>query len=274
MKFLIVFSCALAVATAGYANPYYYAAFQHVPVITPHGVPVETPEVQIAKINHLAAHAQVQLGAGHHHGVPADTPEVAAAKLAHLQTVAAKRAGYHVAPIAAASHVAPLVAAGHPIDTPEVQVAKAAHFAAHAAAHGHLRKRRALPYPLHYPVIDRNGVPVETPEVQAAKAHHFQEVARIAQRPGQNIPDAVDYNSHHYSAPQYHAPQYAATQYSAPQYTPAYYNHAPLRGPGGPPAQIGPDGQPLETPEVRAAKAAHFAAYAAVAQGNYGHFGR
>lgn len=285
----ILMSCALACAQAGYLGYY-----QHHAAIGADGHPVETPEVQIAKAGHFAAHAKARYGVAHgipyapvahyavHNALPADTPEVAAAKLQHYHdyAVAAQRNGVHVPLIASHSH--------YQADTPEVAAAKASHFAAHAArAHGHYRRRRDAPYPFHYPVINQHGVPVETPEVQAAKAHHFAEYAKTVSRPGQNIPDNSAYQ---YSGPQYAAP--AITHNGIPLDTPevqaakashfAALNDASsrsghyspyLRGPGGPPAQIGHDGQPIETHEVQAAKAAHFAAYAAIGAGRYGHFG-
>ncbi|KAG5896452.1 hypothetical protein JTB14_002594 [Gonioctena quinquepunctata] len=260
MKFLVLISCALSVAQAGFASPYYYNT-----LILPNGAPLDTPEVQLAKAAHFEAHAKARYGAPvlaplFHYGqplaynaLPLDTPEVAAAKAQHFHdyAVAAQRNGVHVA-------ASPL-ALGHPVDTHEVQVAKAAHFAAHAEAaaraHGAHYRRRRDAYPLHYPVIDHNGVPVETPEVQAAKAHHFAEFARVASR------------SDSYVA----APAASVGYYAHPQpvdnFAPAYY-----RGPGGPPAQLGPDGQPIETHEVQAAKAAHFAAHAALRGGHFGHY--
>lgn len=228
-------SCVLAAAQATYLGYYQPHA-----AIGLDGHPVETPEVQFAKASHFAAHANARYGLPYapvahlHNALPADTPEVAAAKLQHYHdyAVAAQRNGVHV-PIAAPAY-------GHyQADTPEVAAAKAAHFAAHAArATGHYRRRRSAPYPLHYPVLDQSGVPVETPEVQAAKAHHFAEYARTISRPGQNIPDTSAYQA-------------------APQYAPV-----PL---------IAHNGVPLDTPEVQAAKANHFAAYAQ-ASSSSGHY--
>lgn len=280
-------SCALALAQASYLG-YYQAA------IGPDGHPVETPEVQLAKASHFAAHAKARYGVPHgvpfvpvhHYGVahPVDTPEVAAARVQHFHdyAVAAQRNGVHVPLIAAHSH--------YPVDTPEVAAAKAVHFAAHAArAAGHYRRRRSAAFPYHIPVLDHNGVPVETPEVQAAKAHHYAEYARTLARPGQNIPDHSAYESA-YPAQQYTAPVLAhnGVPLETPEVQAAKANHfaalsaaagrtghyAPylVRGPGGPPAQLGPDGQPLETPEVQARKAEHFAAHAAVRTGHYGHY--
>ncbi|XP_055585878.1 cuticle protein 18.7-like [Uranotaenia lowii] len=133
--------------------------------------------------------------------VPADTPEVAHAKAAHFAAHAAAHTGHHYAPAAPAGHWDnhhheqkwhgplhfPKIHNGVPVETPEVQHAKAAHFAAiakegaHAPAyHGHDDHAHWAPAhheqkwhgPQHIPVI-HNGVPVETPEVQHAKAAHL-----------------------------------------------------------------------------------------------------
>jgi energy-converting hydrogenase Eha subunit F len=111
-----------------------YAYAQHIPVIGPNGVPVNTPEVQQATAEHLAAHARVT-------GVPLDTPEVQAAKAQHYAAHAAALTGAHYAPLAYSPVLygsvyphAAIGADGHPVETPEVQLAKAAHYAAHAAA--------------------------------------------------------------------------------------------------------------------------------------------
>lgn len=116
---------------------------------------------------------------------------------------------------------------GVPQDTPEVAAAKAQHFAAHAAARGHsVHKRSVYPYWASYaaaaPVIISNGVPLETPEVQAAKAEHFAAHAR------------------------------ARGGYTAVVVPAGHYAHAPL----------GPDGRVVDTAEVAHAKSVHFAAVA------------
>ncbi|XP_017776376.1 PREDICTED: cuticle protein 5-like [Nicrophorus vespilloides] len=77
-----------------------------------------------------------------------------------------------VAPVA---HHVPAIVNGVPVDTVEVQHAKAAHYAAKAQAlNGHYA-HGIVGYTgvaHHVPVIS-HGVPVETPEVQHAKAVHF-----------------------------------------------------------------------------------------------------
>lgn len=260
MKFLILFSCALAATSAVYLGP------QHIPVIGPNGVPVEPHEVQAARASHLAAVVSARGGAiiaPHyagsyapyatyslpnlaHNALPLDTPEVASAKVQHYRdfAVAAQRNGVHVPLIAA-----PLIAGAHPVDTPEVQLAKAAHFQAHAEAAaraGHYRRRRDVYGGYHIPVIGPNGVPVDTPEVQAAKANHLAAFAEARSRPGSAVYEGDNSGA----------------------YNPAAYEE-PYRRYYGPQATIGPDGQPLETPEVKAAKSYHFAAYNAALSGSH-----
>ncbi|XP_050070883.1 cuticle protein 18.7 isoform X2 [Anopheles maculipalpis] len=126
--------------------PWTYAAAA--PVVLGHnGVPLDTPEVAHAKAEHAAAHAKA-LGYGHAAAGPIpDTPEVAHAKAAHAAAHAAARANHHaVAPVTVAhavhavGHAAhypqhiPVIKNGVPVETPEVQHAKAAHYAAVAEA--------------------------------------------------------------------------------------------------------------------------------------------
>lgn len=117
-----------------------------------HYVPADTPEVAAAKAEHLAAHQHAR--GLHGHG-PIDTPEVQHAKAQHFAAHAAARSGHpvpvaapaahwHAAPAAAAWHGhnawhgpqhVPVIHNGVPVETPEVQHAKAAHYAAvHAAS--------------------------------------------------------------------------------------------------------------------------------------------
>ncbi|XP_052863997.1 pupal cuticle protein [Anopheles cruzii] len=181
---------------AGAAAPF-WAGYGHVPAIH-NGVPIDTPEVQHAKAEHAAAHAKA-LGYGAASGPVADTPEVSHAKAAHAAAHAAARANHHHAvPVAhtathhhayAAPHAAhypqhvPVIKNGVPVETPEVQHAKAAHFAAHAKLQGYApaHAHSAAYYPQHIPVI-HNGVPVETPEVQHAKSAHFAALAEASAR--------------------------------------------------------------------------------------------
>lgn len=121
---------------------------------------------------------------------------------------------------ARAAHLAAHTAiTGVPQDTAEVQAAKAAHFAAHARLGHSLHKRSLGWYGAAAPVAIHNGVPLDTPEVQAARAAHFAAYNRALS--GQ------------------------------PAYAPIY-SHAPL----------GPDGRVVDTAEVAHAKAVHFAAVA------------
>lgn len=133
---------------------------------------------------------------------------------------------------ARAAHLAAHTAiTGVPQDTAEVQAAKAAHFAAHARLGHSIHKRSAYgPWYAHAaPVVIHNGVPLDTPEVQAARSAHFAAYNRALT--GQ------------------------------PAYAPVYA-HAPL----------GPDGRVVDTAEVAHAKNVHFAAVAK-AQGYQAHSG-
>lgn len=200
----------------------------HAPVSLHNGVPLDTPEVQLAKAAHYAAHAAAR--AGHHlykrslhgapwaygpqhvpvivNGVPVETPEVQHAKAAHFAAHAEARHHYP--------------SNGAPIDTPEVQHARAAHYSAHNAA------RAGIPESYHVPII-HNGVPVDTPEVQHARSAHYAALAEASARAGPP---------------------------SSPHYTPSY-NHGPIHIP------VIQNGVPVDTPEVQHARAAHLNALAA-----------
>lgn len=215
-----------------YSAPAQYAsvAYGHAAYGLPQPVQ-DTPEVAAAKIAHFAAHAQAK------------------ANLHHLH----KRSAWGYAPSSWSNAAAPAIHNGVPVETPEVQQAKAAHFAAHAAAaHGSAyAPSHYSPAPAHYsapshyaaaPVI-HNGVPVDTPEVQHAKAAHFAAVAE-AQARSHSAPS-------HYQEPAQYAPAHHAGAY----HVPVIHN-----------------GVPVETPEVQHAKAAHFAAVAeAQSRSGYGH---
>lgn len=201
-----------------------------------------------------------------HNGVPVDTPEVQFAKAAHFAAHAAARSGHHLykrslygGPWAYGPQHMPVIINGVPVETPEVQHAKAAHFAAHAEVRGHLpsngapvdtpevQHAKAIHYaahsaarsgisqssqPYHVPVI-HNGVPVDTPEVQHARSAHFSALAEASARSG--------------SPP-------------GPHYAPSY-NHGPIHIP------VIQNGVPVDTPEVQHARVAHLNALAAASHG-------
>jgi hypothetical protein len=105
---------------------------------------------------------------------------------------------------------------GVPVDTPEVQHAKAAHLAAIAKAkadphysadyhhepehhgepaHHHVEHHQPKYHgPEHHPII-KNGVPVDTPAVQHATAKHL---AALAKEQAQHGYGHHDEHSHHY----------------------------------------------------------------------------
>ncbi|XP_065173916.1 cuticle protein 18.7-like [Atheta coriaria] len=208
MKFFIVFACALAAASAGFVAPVAYGA-QHLPVIGPNGVPVDTPAVQQATAAHLTHKAEAYARNGDYAYAP--------------------HAYAYAAPFAYAHHAvaAPIVAAHVGVaETPEVVAAKQAHFAAHAEALArvapvhHLARRgvyaaapvvAAYAAPVayaaqHLPVIGPNGVPVDTPAVQQARAAHFSHKVEAHARNG-------DYLAHPVAAAAYGAYPYAYGAY-------------------------------------------------------------
>jgi hypothetical protein len=193
------------------------------------GVPVDTPEVQHEKQIHFAAHQRALAGQ------PANPilyhPQLANPAPAHHNHY--EPAHYHAAPAPKYDwhhNPAPAPVNGVPVDTPEVQHAKAAHFAlyanakAHAAPASHHNYEPAhyneapapayhapahhapayKPYtgPIHIPVI-HNGVPEETPEVKAEKSKHFALVSAAAA-------NAAHFNPHDDGSyrPSYEQPQH------------------------------------------------------------------
>ncbi|KXJ71170.1 cuticle protein 5-like [Aedes albopictus] len=170
--------------------------------------------------------------------IPHDTPEVAAAKAAHFAAHAAAGVGgsghhwdHHEAPVQkwhGPIHI-PKIIKGVPVETPEVQHAKAYHAAAYAkvAGYGHHEAHYdehhdehhgpvhheggAWHGPIHIPKI-HNGVPVETPEVQHAKAFHLNALANAGAHSygqgswgeqGHGQEDDGSYKPHLYEAEQY-----------------------------------------------------------------------
>ena len=140
------------------------------------GIPVDTPEVAQARANHLAAHNRA-LGAP---AAPVYQPAYA--------------------PAPQYNHAYPQHQAnGVPAETPEVQQAKAAHFAAVAKAQGNGGYAPVAPAYNHY-AQQPNGAPADTPEVQQAKAQHFAAVSQAQQAQpqqghwGQRYVDDGSYN--------------------------------------------------------------------------------
>jgi len=168
MKFLIVALSALAIASASFiphsvavatpvvASPVYPGP-QHLPVIGPNGVPVDTPSVQKAKAEHFVHKAVAHARNG----------DIAVAAVPAIAPVATPIAAPIAAPIATPVVSGPVAVSGPvhaypttvgvpavtangvPLDTPEVAAAKANHFAAYAAT-WHSRARRAVVYPTAY----------------------------------------------------------------------------------------------------------------------------
>lgn len=175
-------------------NQWSHGAQAPAPVIH-NGVPVETPEVQAAKAAHFAAVARAQAADPENHYNSGHSGHYAPAP-------------QHYAPAPQYAPV-PQIHNGVPVETPEVQAAKAAHLAALAQAESHARANPShhggYNAPVHYapahgdnrfhiPVI-QNGVPVETPEVQQAKAAHL---AAVSQAQAHSGPSHGQWGGHHY----------------------------------------------------------------------------
>ncbi|KAI5742978.1 hypothetical protein M8J77_013266 [Diaphorina citri] len=202
-------------------------------------------------------------------GYLADSPDVAAAKIAHFQEKAKAAAAVGEAPDYVTNYYlnyyktypqgnqyAPaavsVLPSGYLADTPEVAAAKAAHFAEHAKASAeatpviqayNTEYNRAYSYASPYAytpasiTVLPNGYLADTPEVAAAKASHLAEVAKAS---AQATPVIQAYNTDYNRAFSYASP-YA--------YTPASIT-------------VLPNGYLADTPEVAAAKVAHFAEHA------------
>ncbi|XP_013113821.1 histidine-rich protein PFHRP-II [Stomoxys calcitrans] len=273
----------LAVAHDGAYDHYAAGHAYHGPqahlTLTHEGVPHDTPEVAHAKAAHAAAHAAAAAAAahgGHHHlykrslwghpGFAHAAPVVLTHGGVPVDTpdVQAAKAEHY------AAHAKALGAAGHghgaPHDTPEVAHAKAAHFAAHAAArsgHGGPAPHALAAHGYHVPVI-HNGVPVETPEVQHAKAAHYAALAKASAHAGPADHDDGHYDgrwdgdhSGHGGAPSHYA--------TSAHHVPSGPYHGPLHIP------VIHNGVPVEPAEVQHARAAHLNAVAAESHGPAGH---
>jgi hypothetical protein len=188
--------------------------------VTVNGVPVDTPEVQHEKQIHYAAHQRALAGQPAnpilYHPQLAHGPSHAPAPV-HYSAPAPVHYGYgpkHYEP-------APLPVNGVPVDTAEVQHAKAAHFAQVAHAKANLAHGSPAHYaPAHYAYAPsvHNGVVEDTYEVKAEKAKHFALVA-AAKSSNYNPHDDGSYK-HSYEKEAY----YKEAQYDDGSYKPEYDN--------------------------------------------------
>lgn len=241
----------------------------HIPVLTHGGVPVDTPEVQHAKAAHAAAHAAAAHNAGHHlykrsiygggwaYGAPAaHVPLTHGGVPVDTPDVQAAKAEHYAAHAKALGQVAH--AHGAPIETPEVQHAKAAHFAAHAAARSGHAIAPIAHGGYHVPVI-HNGVPVDTPEVQHAKAAHYAALSQASAHGGSSHSSWDDgrYDGRWDAASESHSQSYAT----------GYAHKGPIHIP------VIHNGVPVEPAEVQHARAAHLSAVAAASHGGPSHGG-
>ncbi|KAH8278775.1 hypothetical protein KR018_009357 [Drosophila ironensis] len=256
------------VAAAAYV-PYAHAHAHgpiHIPVLTHGGVPVDTPEVQHAKAAHFAAHAAAAHNAGHHlykrsiygggwsYGQPAHVPLTHGGVPVDTPDVQAAKAEHYAAHAKALGQVAH--AHGAPVETPEVQHAKAAHFAAHAAARSGHAIAPIAHGGYHVPVI-HNGVPVDTPEVQHAKAAHYAALSQASAHGSHGS----SWDDGHYDG-RWEGSSHASSHASS--YATGYGHKGPIHIP------VIHNGVPVEPAEVQHARAAHLNAVAAASHGGHG----
>ncbi|XP_037727911.1 histidine-rich protein PFHRP-II [Drosophila subpulchrella] len=247
---------------APYAHGYAHGPI-HIPVLTHGGVPVDTPEVQHAKAEHAAAHAAAAHNAGGHHlykrsiygggwgyGQAAHVPLTHGGVPVDTPDVQAAKAEHYAAHAKALGAVAH--AHGAPVETPEVQHAKAAHFAAHAAARSGHAVAPISHGGYHVPVI-HNGVPVDTPEVQHAKAAHYAAVSQASVHGGAASHGSWD--DGHYDG------RWEQSHSSHSGYATGYAHKGPIHIP------VIHNGVPVEPAEVQHARAAHLNAVAAAGHG-------
>lgn len=208
-------------------------------------------------------HANIVIG---HGGVPIDTPEVQHARAQHLAALSQVK---HSGPQHRYRRALPVA----PHDTPEVEHAKQQHFAAYAVASGYDQswntgaiKHVVIPYhgPQNLNTKLYKGVPLDTPEVVQARDKHFNSWTSSRAAAGQHREEeeGADDEGHQQQQPQRYyqpAPQAVSQgdyyKQAAPQQVSQAYK-GPIHVP------VIHQGVPVETPEVQHARAAHLTALA------------
>ncbi|XP_044758197.1 uncharacterized protein LOC123316274 [Coccinella septempunctata] len=176
-------------------------------------VPVDTPEVQKAKISHFKAFAAALARASaprkqqqqHRYrrsasewaepkyqgpihvphitkeGVPADTPEVQKAKYLHEQALHQAAALAHASGNGEEDHSAWKEEQGHQVYGPPQSAGwpSAPVHTSYKVNHEHIQKWHG---PEHMPVLDHSGVPIDTPEVQHARKAHLAALAAESEK--------------------------------------------------------------------------------------------
>ncbi|KAI4461735.1 structural contituent of cuticle [Holotrichia oblita] len=268
-QYAVFVACAVATVSAEYQQPYYGP--QHVPVIQ-NGVPVEPPEVQKARSAHLAAFG----GAPQYPAAPANQYNAPPAYNQGPYNVPSQPIR-QTPPAYQTSHVVPAIGNnGVPLDTPEVNAAKANHFAAYSQQHAALGQALTQSQPAGHGGYGGHGH--YRRKLQHAKAAHFAAVAEASSRAGA-AGGAYDDGSYHggYDDGSYDGRYDGA--YDG-RYDGAYdgrydggYGHGggQWTGPIHIPVIDG-NGVPVEPPAVQHARAAHLAAVGdAAARSGAGH---
>lgn len=148
---------------------------------------------------------------------------------------------------------------GYLVDTPEVQQARAEHLSTRSSVLANAQSSWSGAVARYAQVLPTTQYIQDTPEVAAARSAHLEAHAKEASRvhtPTYNYGQLV------YSAPFLRTVAPFGYAYSHPGYNYLSYRYAPAA-----PVALTPDGQfLLDTPEVAAAKADHFAAHAKALQ--------
>lgn len=234
-------------AYAGYGGG--YSGPLATPVVNPSGFLQETPEVAAAKAAHFSEHAKVSSPAGYapgpYNGAPAAPSWNPAPAAPTWNSAPSWNSPAPAAPAWNSAPAQPTWAAPSPA------------WSQHAAG----------PYASN-PGVTPQGFLADTPEVAAAKQAHLSELAKVGSKGGPESYDDGSYRPEYdnpapqsYAAPSWNSPAPAApTWNSAPSWNapapaaPAW-NSAP--SPYASPV-VTPQGFLQDTPEVAAAKAAHF----------------
>lgn len=227
------------------------------------GFVLDTPEVAQLKSEHLAKLAIA--GETYDDGSSNDAVSVVAANPTHVAYTSPSVA--HIIPVAAefqAKWNGPeadikVGADGYVVDTPEVQQARAEHLSTRSAVLANAQSSWSGAVARYAQVLPTTQYIQDTPEVAAARTAHLEAYAKEASRvhtPTYNYGQLV------YSAPFLRTAAPFGYAYSHPGYNYLSYRYAPAA-----PVALTPDGQfLLDTPEVAAAKADHFAAHAKALQ--------
>lgn len=273
LQVVLVAAC-MASCQAAYAGPHAN------PVVNPNGFLVDTPEVAAAKAAHFSEVAKAGSPAGYSPGPYNGAPSWNPAPAAPSWNAAPAAPSWNSAPATPSWNANPSWNAAPA--TPSWNAAPTWNAAPAAPA---WNAAPASPYAGN-PSVNPSGFLADTPEIAAAKAAHYAELAKVQSKGSSENYDDGSYR------PEYDSPSYSAApaqraypapnswsadpsqSWSAPAPTqswsaPSHSGH--YAGPQATPV-VTPQGFLADTPEVAAAKAAHFTEVARA--GSHGRYRR